>query len=84
MAEAGLEPAVASPAYSRAEARALLRANDFSATSIIQDHIFPYESEAYARGQFELRPWFASMPAPMFRALERRFGNHMLIISKPS
>ena len=85
MTEAALDRSdPSSLAYSRAEARALLRANDFSATSIIQDFIFPYEPEAYVRGKFELQPWFAAMPAPMFRALERRFGSHMLIVAKPS
>jgi SAM-dependent methyltransferase len=85
MRGAGLEPPdPSSPGYSRAEARALLRANDFSATSISQDHIFPFEPDAYARGEFIVRPWFAAMPSPMFRALERRFGCHMLIIAKPS
>ena len=90
MTEAGLEPAdlpEGSPparGYSRAEARALLRANDFAATSITQDHIFPYTPDTYARGVHELHPWFAAMPADMFRALERRFGCHMLIVAQPA
>jgi hypothetical protein len=62
----------------------LLRANDFAATSITQDHIFPYEPQAYARGAYELRPWFEAMPTAMFRALERRFGRHMLIVAQPA
>ena len=89
LAEAGLEPseppdALSAPGYSRAEARALLRANDFAAISISQDHIFPYVPEAYARGEYELQPWFAAMPAAMFRALERRFGRHLLIVAQPA
>lgn len=89
LAEAGLEPSEApdaplAPGYSRTEARALLRANDFSAVSITQDHIFPYVPEAYARGEYELQPWFAAMPAAMFRALERRFGRHLLIVAQPA
>ncbi len=87
--QAGLEPtdppgAPAAASYSRAEARALLRANDFAATSITQDYIFPYVPEAYARGEYELQPWFAAMPPAMFRALERRFGRHMLIVAQPA
>jgi SAM-dependent methyltransferase len=87
MTEAGLEPSDLQPSasgYSRAEARALLRANDFSAMAITQEHIFPYVQDAYARGIYELQPWFAAMPGAMFRALERRFGRHMLIIARPS
>ena len=89
LAAAGLEPAdvpgdLLAPGYSRAEARALLRANDFAAISIIQDHIFPYVPEAYARGEYELQPWFAAMPQAMFRALEQRFGRHLLIVAQPA
>ena len=72
------------PGYSRAEARALLRANDFAAISITQDHIFPYVPEAYARGEYQWQPWFAAMPEAMFRSLERRFGRHLLIVAQPA
>jgi SAM-dependent methyltransferase len=90
MIEAGFEQPETDPdcpvarSYSRAEARALLRANDFSATEITQDHIFPYQPDAFARGEKILLPWFAAMPPGMFRALERRFGRHMLIVAKPA
>lgn len=87
MTEAGLEPPdlpSGSSGFARSEARALLRANDFSATEITQDHIFPYVREAYLRGSYELHPWFAAMPPAMFRALERRFGRHMMIVARPS
>ena len=86
LAEAGFDKSETPPeaSYSRAEARALLRANDFSAISITQDHIFPYVPDAYERGDYQLQPWFAAMPTSMFRALERRFGRHLLIVAKPS
>ncbi len=70
--------------YSQAEVRHMLRANDFLATEISQDHIFPYVIEKYINDEYELQPWFAAMPQPMFRALERRFGWHMLIVAKPA
>ncbi len=70
--------------YSQAEVRHLLRANDFLATEITQDHIFPYVVEKYVNYEYELQPWFAAMPQGMFRALERRFGWHMLIVAKPA
>ncbi len=70
--------------YTQTEVRALLRANDFGAVSITQDHIFPYVVEKYLRYDYELQPWFASMPRAMFRALEQKFGWHMLIVAKPA
>ena len=69
--------------YTQAEARAMLRAADFSAVEITQDHIFPYVMEKYARHEYQLQPWFAAMPPAMFRALEQRFGWHMLIVAQP-
>ncbi|MGH7943960.1 MAG: class I SAM-dependent methyltransferase [Opitutaceae bacterium] len=70
--------------YTQAEVRAMLRAADFEAVSISQDHIFPYVVEKYIRYEYELQPWFAAMPQEMFRALEKRFGWHMLIVAKPA
>jgi ubiquinone/menaquinone biosynthesis C-methylase UbiE len=70
--------------YTQAEVRAMLRAADFSAVEITQDHIFPYVVEKYVRYEYELQPWFAAMPQAMFRALEQRFGWHMLIVAKPA
>lgn len=70
--------------YTQAEVRAMLRAADFAAVEITQDHIFPYVVEKYVRYEYELQPWFAAMPQDMFRALERRFGWHMLIVAKPA
>jgi ubiquinone/menaquinone biosynthesis C-methylase UbiE len=69
--------------YTQAEVRAMLRAADFEAVSITQDHIFPYVIEKYIRYEYDLQPWFAAMPQGMFRALEQRFGWHMLIVAKP-
>ena len=70
--------------YTQAEVRAMLRAADFSAVEITQDHIFPYVVEKYVRYEYELQPWFAAMPKRLFRALEQRFGWHMLIVAKPA
>lgn len=44
-----------------------------------QDHIFPYVIEKYLRYEYELQPWFRSMPLEMFRALEKAFGWHSLV-----
>lgn len=70
--------------YTQAEVRAMLRAADFAAVEITQEHIFPYVVEKYVRYEYELQPWFAAMPREMFRALEQRFGWHMLIVAKPA
>jgi len=55
----------------------------FDITDVRQEHIFPYVVEKYVRYEYEMQPWFASMPREMFAALERRFGWHMLISAKP-
>jgi ubiquinone/menaquinone biosynthesis C-methylase UbiE len=64
--------------------RALLEPAGFHITSVTQDHIFPYVIEKYVRYEYQLQPWFAAMPHEMFRALEQRFGWHMLIVAKPA
>lgn len=69
--------------YTHDEVRNLLRDSGFVATDIRQDHIFPYVVEKYLKYEYEVQPWFAAMPREMFRALERRFGWHMLITASP-
>lgn len=68
--------------YTPAAARELLAG--FEILAMHQDHIFPYAIEKYLRYEYELQPWFKSMPVEMFRALERRFGWHLLIRARPS
>jgi SAM-dependent methyltransferase len=70
--------------YTKEEVRDLMEANGFTVLSIGQDHIFPYVIEKYVRYEYELQPWFASMPRDMFRTLERSFGWHMLITARPA
>ncbi len=67
--------------YTLEEARQLLEG--FEITSLEQDHIFPYVVEKYVKYEYEPQPWFGAMPEDMFRALEKRFGWHMLIKAKP-
>lgn len=69
--------------YTREEARTLLQAAGFDPIGITQDHIFPYVVEKYVRYEYELQPWFSVMPQAMFRALEQRFGWHLLIQARP-
>lgn len=63
--------------YTPQEASELLEG--FEVLAMHQDHIFPYVVEKYVRYEYELQPWFKAMPISMFKALERRFGWHLLI-----
>jgi len=54
----------------------------FEILSKEQDHIFPYQIKYYKENRYVKHPWFESMPMEMFRALEKRFGWHMLINAK--
>lgn len=47
--------------------------------SIRQDHIFPFNVEKYKNYEYELEPWFQEMPLPMFVALKKKLGWHLLI-----
>ena len=88
MIEAGLDQPEAQSGcpiaftYTRQEVHDLLEPG-FRVAAIVQDHIFPYVIEDYVRHQYQLQPWFAAMPREVFRALQRRFGWHLLIVAKP-
>jgi ubiquinone/menaquinone biosynthesis C-methylase UbiE len=55
----------------------------FETVSMSQTHIFSYVVEKYLNYEYELQPWFKTMPPEMFAALERRLGWHMLIVGRP-
>ena len=55
----------------------------FELVSVRQAHIFPYVVDKYVNYEYELQPWFKSMPPQMFAALELRLGWHMLIVGRP-
>jgi hypothetical protein len=55
----------------------------FHVEEIKQDHIFPFVIEKYIQYEYEILPWFAAMPQPMFTALEKKLGWHMLITARP-
>ena len=54
----------------------------FNVLEIRQDHIFPFVVEKYVKYEYEIVPWFASMPKDMFAALEKSLGWHMLITAR--
>lgn len=68
--------------YTPDEVRQLLAG--YEVLDIHQDHIFPYVVEKYIHYEYEIQPWFKSMPKEMFAALERRLGWHMLIRARNS
>ena len=57
----------------------ILRSTGFTVTSISQDHIFPYKVEQYKNYVYEKEEWLKSMPAEIFRALEKNLGWHLLV-----
>jgi ubiquinone/menaquinone biosynthesis C-methylase UbiE len=69
--------------YTDDEVRHLLD-GAFQATTITQDHIFPYVVEKYVKYDYEVQPWFREMPQEMFAALQKRLGWHLMITAKPA
>jgi SAM-dependent methyltransferase len=65
--------------YTPAEATELVTSAGFTIDTLSIDHIFPYQLAAYKRYEYRRTWWAAALPAPVFRALERRFGWHLLI-----
>lgn len=69
--------------YTHDEVRDMLTKAGFEATSITNDHIFPYVVEKYVNYEYEPQPWFKAMPPEMFSALEKTLGWHLLIKARP-
>jgi 2-polyprenyl-3-methyl-5-hydroxy-6-metoxy-1,4-benzoquinol methylase len=65
--------------YTRKEGRELLERHGFKVTKVEVDHIFPYRIRDYVQYRYVREPYFAWMPQPLFRALERRIGWHLLL-----
>jgi ubiquinone/menaquinone biosynthesis C-methylase UbiE len=68
--------------YTEDEVRELLQG--FTVLEIKQEHIFPFVVEKYVKYEYEIVPWFASMPKAMFAALEKKLGWHMLVTARLS
>lgn len=88
MIEAGLDQPEAqfgcpiATTYTHAGVRDLLDGL-FQVTTSRQDHIFPYVVEKYVKHEYEVQPYFRAMPEAMFKALEKRFGWHLLFVAAP-
>ena len=68
--------------YTEDELKDLLQG--FTVLELKQDHIFPFVVEKYVKYEYEIVPWFASMPKNMFAALEKKLGWHMLVTARLS
>jgi SAM-dependent methyltransferase len=66
--------------YTGNEVRSLL--NGFEVLEIEQDHIFPFVVDKYIKYEYEILPWFSSMPTAVFKALEKNLGWHLLITAR--
>jgi SAM-dependent methyltransferase len=66
--------------YTPDEVKELLQG--FTVLELKQDHIFPFVVEKYVKYEYEIMPWFASMPKTMFTALEKKLGWHMLVTAR--
>lgn len=69
--------------YSPDDIRSLLSAANFEVVNLEQDHIFPYVIDKYVKHEYEIQPWFQSLPPGAFDALEKNLGWHMLVKAQP-
>lgn len=68
--------------YSRKEGRELLEKHGFRVKRVEVDHVFPYRIPDYKQYRF-VKEWYLRwIPEGMFRALERRFGWHLLLTAE--
>jgi len=65
--------------YTRSEGRRLLEEHGFRVRDVEVEHIFPYRIPDYVQYRYTKEWYFRWMPRQMFRALERRFGWHLLL-----
>jgi SAM-dependent methyltransferase len=65
--------------YTKRELTKLLADRGFRVTEIFADHIFPYRIPEYVQYQYRKEWYFAWMPHPLFRWLERNFGWHLCV-----
>lgn len=68
--------------YTRREGRALLENHGFHVRKVEVEHIFPYRVPDYMQYRYVKEWYFRSIPRPFFRALERRFGWHLLLTAE--
>jgi len=67
-------------AYSPAQIHSL--AKPLHITNLYKDHIFPYQIQDYKAFHYKIVPWFRWIPRSLFRAFERTFGWHTMVVSR--
>ena len=65
--------------YTRREGRQLLEGHGFRVRKVEVAHIFPYRIPDYVQYCYVKEWYFRWMPLPLFHALERRLGWHLLL-----
>jgi ubiquinone/menaquinone biosynthesis C-methylase UbiE len=65
--------------YTRRQARDLVEHAGFEVHALWVDHIFPYRIRDYVQYRYVMEPYFRAIPRTLFRALEGRFGWHLLV-----
>lgn len=68
--------------YSRREVRGLLERCGLSVRDTRIEHIFPYRIPDYVQYRYVKELYFRWMPAPLFRAIEKRLGWHLCITAE--
>lgn len=65
--------------YTRRELSMLLERQGYRVQEMFVDHIFPWRISEYVQYRYKKVWYFAALPAPVFRALERRLGWHLCV-----
>jgi len=65
--------------YTKRELRKILESRGFRVVDMFVDHIFPYRIPDYVEYRYRRVWYFAWMPQPLFRWLERHFGWHLCV-----
>lgn len=87
MIEAGLDQPEAQSgcpiafSFDEQDVRDLL-GDDFNIEKISQKHIFRWNILEYKNYNYVMEPWFREMPDAVYRALEEKFGWHLLVTAR--
>lgn len=65
--------------YTRRGLKTFVEAQGFEVQEMFVDHIFPYVVADYVQYRYRREWYFAWMPKPLFRALERLMGWHLCV-----
>jgi 2-polyprenyl-3-methyl-5-hydroxy-6-metoxy-1,4-benzoquinol methylase len=69
--------------YTRRQGRLLLESSGFRVTDSWVDHIFPYRIRDYKEYRYVKEWYWAMLPGPLFRLMERLLGWHLCLTAVP-